>query len=299
MFNATLRGKRMETVQNSPPPSLTLCRAPRRVRRYPSSPTHVHDFFELAFVSSGECTWVLGGQRDEPRAPAGSVPSRIPLQAGQMLLLPPGRFHHEQYAKGVFPRVGWIGFSAGSGLAAELLPLCHRPLPLPEPAGAIQAILEDVMREQRECLAGWEQAIAFQLQRLVLLIRRGARREGWSPSTPPSEEPATVNLPAPRLVASMESAAYYLRTNCHERHSMSEVAQYFHFSPTYFSAVFTRVIGVSPKRFLRTARIAMARRLLEEGKLTHAAIAQECGFYDEAHFSRTFRAAVGHTPGAG
>lgn len=292
----------METVQTielapGSPPALTLCRAPRRVRRFPASPTHVHDFFELAFVTSGHCTWVLGGLRDEAHAPP--VPARIRLQAGQMLLLPPGRFHHEQYAKGVFPRVGWIGFSAPSRLAVALRPLCHRSLPLPEPADAIPAILEDVMREQREGQVGWEQAIALQLQRLVLLIQRAARREGWSPVATASEPVPAAPVPAPRLVAAMESAAYYLRTNCQERLSMAEVAQYFHFSPTYFSAVFTRVIGVSPKRFLRTARIARARRLLEEGRLTHAAIAQECGFYDEAHFSRTFRAAVGHAPGGG
>ncbi len=60
--------------------------------------------------------------------------------------------------------------------------------------------------------------------------------------------------------------------------------------------VVKRWIGLSPSEYLRTARLHHAKSLLAAtGSPAQAAF--ECGFSDQAHFTRWFRKAFGYTPG--
>lgn len=60
--------------------------------------------------------------------------------------------------------------------------------------------------------------------------------------------------------------------------------------------VTTRRLGLAPSDYLRTLRLHRAKELLEiNPSLAH--IAAECGFADQAHFTRWFRKAFGYTPG--
>ncbi len=54
-------------------------------------------------------------------------------------------------------------------------------------------------------------------------------------------------------------------------------------------------LGLTPHQFQMNLRIARARTLLRAGERP-AAVAQACGFADQAHLTRTFRRAVGVTP---
>jgi PAS domain S-box-containing protein len=59
----------------------------------------------------------------------------------------------------------------------------------------------------------------------------------------------------------------------------------------------TRVIlGISPRQFLTKTRVENAARTLRAGKIPIGQIASECGFYDQAMFSRQFSATTGLTP---
>jgi AraC-like DNA-binding protein len=53
--------------------------------------------------------------------------------------------------------------------------------------------------------------------------------------------------------------------------------------------------GRTPHAFLTELRIARARALLAEG-LPAAEVAIRCGFFDQPHFTRAFKRAVGATP---
>ncbi|MGC4031152.1 MAG: helix-turn-helix domain-containing protein [Tepidisphaeraceae bacterium] len=54
---------------------------------------------------------------------------------------------------------------------------------------------------------------------------------------------------------------------------------------------------LSPRRLLTRVRVEAAARLLRETGERLDAIAQACGFYDQAQFSRQFKSATGVTPG--
>jgi PAS domain S-box-containing protein len=67
-------------------------------------------------------------------------------------------------------------------------------------------------------------------------------------------------------------------------------------SQSQFDRSFRRVFGTSARQYLLRVRIEAACRHLAESDETVAALAQELGFYDHAHFSRCFRQVMGMTP---
>ena len=61
---------------------------------------------------------------------------------------------------------------------------------------------------------------------------------------------------------------------------------------------FREEVGVSPKTLSRVLRFRRAVRLLGDGQLSLAEVARRCGYFDQAHFNRDFRAFAGATPRA-
>lgn len=59
---------------------------------------------------------------------------------------------------------------------------------------------------------------------------------------------------------------------------------------------FRATLGTSPYRYLQHRRVDLAKRLLRQGA-TLADAAHGAGFADQSHFGRTFRKAVGLSPG--
>jgi AraC-like DNA-binding protein len=60
---------------------------------------------------------------------------------------------------------------------------------------------------------------------------------------------------------------------------------------------FRRLFNISPGDYILWTRLMMARRRLEQTTDPIGRIAAECGFYDQAHFTRAFRLHAGLPPG--
>jgi AraC family transcriptional regulator len=67
-------------------------------------------------------------------------------------------------------------------------------------------------------------------------------------------------------------------------------------SPSYFSAAFKRTFGASPHAYLMKRRIGVAAEQMLGSDAPLSEIAMNCGFADQAHFSRQFRRMMGATP---
>jgi AraC-like DNA-binding protein len=80
--------------------------------------------------------------------------------------------------------------------------------------------------------------------------------------------------------------------------SIAGLARELGWSRRRFGERFREHVGLAPKPAARVLRFRRAVELLERDDGTRlAAIAHECGYYDQAHFNRDFRAFAGASPG--
>ncbi len=88
----------------------------------------------------------------------------------------------------------------------------------------------------------------------------------------------------------------------HGRLSVEALAQALGSSPRTVHASMTKHLGVGPKALSRIARFGAARQLIHARLLNRsprpvlASIAAECGYADEAHLIRDWKAFTGNTP---
>ncbi len=68
--------------------------------------------------------------------------------------------------------------------------------------------------------------------------------------------------------------------------------------PVHLARVFRAQERQTPGEYLQRLRVRAACDRLGEGEGSLAAVAADCGFYDQSHFNRVFRRIVGSTPGA-
>ena len=95
-----------------------------------------------------------------------------------------------------------------------------------------------------------------------------------------------------RLTPVMEHVvAHYGR-----RISMAELARLADLSVSQLQRDFRRLFNITPGEYVLRTRILMARRRLEESTDAVGRIARDCGFYDQSHFTRAFKAHVGVRP---
>ena len=99
------------------------------------------------------------------------------------------------------------------------------------------------------------------------------------------------------LVAEQYDAVLdYVRLNYRRAITTDDLAGIAGVSAGHFSKLFKRTFGTTPHRFLMMFRIERAQEKLADEALSLADIADDCGFSDQAHFSRAFSKAKGMPP---
>lgn len=63
-----------------------------------------------------------------------------------------------------------------------------------------------------------------------------------------------------------------------------------------YERVFREQVGMNPKEYARVVRFQKAMRMLQCGSRDYACIAHHCGYADQSHLIRDFKAMSGHTP---
>ncbi len=83
-----------------------------------------------------------------------------------------------------------------------------------------------------------------------------------------------------------------------ELHSAEELARRFDMSLRALQRLFSEYVGVGPKWVLARYRLHEAVARVQAGQpVSWAALAQDLGYFDQAHFIADFRKLVGKTPG--
>ena len=91
----------------------------------------------------------------------------------------------------------------------------------------------------------------------------------------------------------------YVYANLAEDVGLEALAGQAYVSPFHFARLFRNATGLSPHQFVLRLRVNHAQRLMRsrQGRtLTEIAVA--AGFFDQAHFTKTFKRLVGITPSA-
>ncbi len=119
---------------------------------------------------------------------------------------------------------------------------------------------------------------------LRALVRRHAVYGGPSPPRRQADHPM------------VQSIKHYLEDHYDQHFTLDELSQRSGLSPYYLTRVFREAVGLPPHSYLTYLRIDLAKRQLrQQESLTQLAL--DLGFVDQSHFTKTFKAWVGVTPG--
>lgn len=100
------------------------------------------------------------------------------------------------------------------------------------------------------------------------------------------------------VIKKLAAAVNRLHSAFAEELTSIELAKSVGLSTSQFERLFRKTFNTSPRQYLQQIRIQHACRLLMESEDTIAAIAQQCGYYDHAHFTKAFAAQKGVSPSA-
>ena len=99
-------------------------------------------------------------------------------------------------------------------------------------------------------------------------------------------------LPA-RMVESLDS---YIRENCTDEISNTEIGAIFGYHPFYVSRMLKDKKGITLRQYIISYRFKAAKRMLELTDKSIGEIAEETGFTDASYFAKSFKATFGITP---
>ncbi|HKK46051.1 MAG TPA: AraC family transcriptional regulator [Balneolaceae bacterium] len=87
----------------------------------------------------------------------------------------------------------------------------------------------------------------------------------------------------------------YLEAHFTEELSLDELAEKVELSKYQLIRRFREEEGTTPWKYIIQQRVEKAKQLLEQG-VSPGQVAAETGFYDQSHFSKSFREETGQTP---
>ncbi|WP_454909175.1 AraC family transcriptional regulator [Variovorax gossypii] len=223
---------------------------------------HWHAEWSVGAILEGRCEFTCAGER-------------CIAEAGDMVLMAPFMLHTAGVSAQGFRMVmlyvphAWVGARFGwpAGLRGELLKGVWQDAETAD-ALAAAALSEDGVRVGRLL----EQALRAQTGRELVPVERRAGDER------------------------VEAICAALETEDACRIDPGALASRLGVSREHFHRLFRVAVGMAPAHYARLARIGRAKALLREGS-AQADVAAQCGFTDQAHFSRWFRRCFGVTPG--
>ena len=115
-------------------------------------------------------------------------------------------------------------------------------------------------------------------------------------ATPVLREDAACHVTLAAHRQAVECAIQAMHTHLHEELTLEELASVACLSPSHFTRVFGRLIGIAPVEFLSALRFQAARRLLLTTSLSVTDICFEVGYTSTGSFTSRFTQHVGLSP---
>lgn len=94
----------------------------------------------------------------------------------------------------------------------------------------------------------------------------------------------------------IEQAIHYMRENLDKKLTIKDIATYSHYSPSHFSAIFTKRTGYSPLNYYSLLKIQQACTYLDFTDMKINQVCHKLGIDDPYYFSRLFSKQMGISP---
>lgn len=231
---------------------------------------HRHDTYAIGTTDSGIQVFDYRGAARSSRP-------------GQVVVLHPDETHDGR--AGTRDGFGYrIVYVEPAPIAAALRAICGRPRPLPfvrEPVSANARLAHAVRRAFR----GGLQPLA--LDTIVVELAEGLLEAAAGGARAPASRRVDVRA--------IERARQFLDAERTRVVRSTELEAITGLTRYELARQFRLMLGTSPHRYLVGRRLDLARQRLR-GDRPLADVAGETGFADQAHFTRTFKAAFGLTP---
>lgn len=281
----------------------------------PLQPDHYHNFYEIFYLWSGSCRFLL---KD----------TVYQLEAGDLVFIAPGELHHSLYSAGEVCEIVMIyfkedylhlsSFPATADSSESPAPDGHSALNMPAtyntfssnsitPAtnnredtsgklhsfmGSIPAVYQDALHslltrmltENSRFDQYSEHFERCYLEELLLMLMRHS----------------VMNEKEPDLLNSRDAdillATKYIYNNFRNPLTLEEVSSVASLSPTYFSKKFKLITGMGFKEYLNFVRLKHAQTALLTTNSSITDIALEYGFNDSNYFKDLFKKVYGKSP---
>lgn len=246
---------------------------------------HAHEGFAIGVIESGA---LAVGFRSSTGGPKG----RVLMPERAVLAINPGEASTGHAAEGtgwwsyrmLYPKPGLLARAASALAGAE------RGAPsFPEPVIRDTALAAELLRLHAALEDQTTPALEREerlLSALTLLVSRHADRHA---GPGPDERRFGGERRAVRR------AREYLEENFARDVTLEELVRAVGYGPFYLSRVFAREVGLPPHAYLTGARLGRAKEMLLSG-VPAGETAAACGFVDQSHLTKRFRARFGVTP---
>jgi AraC-like DNA-binding protein len=101
---------------------------------------------------------------------------------------------------------------------------------------------------------------------------------------------------ADQEVSRLIPALKFMQQEFHRGPTLGEISKQVDLSPFHFHRRFTELLGLTPKQYLLECQIHAAKTQLLAATKELVAIARDCGFAHQSHFTSRFKQATGLTP---
>ena len=251
----------------------------KRMKNYHSQ--HVHDFFEILYLYSGERCFFINDRI-------------FKMTEGDLIIINPNVLHkatsdqspdcegillyfQEDFLAPNHPLQETLAHLFANETIAFNLPINGRSL--------IEDLFLRMLQEGRLKNEGYQLALQGLLLQLLVLLGRKVKVSRSTSFVHPSP-----------MHEKMSEIAQYINQNYSEPLSLTSLANRFFISPSYLSKVFKETTNFTFVEYINNVRVKEAKRLLLESRKKVVEIAAEVGFGSITHFGRVFKEITGNTP---
>ena len=254
---------------------------------------HAHNFIEIAYISSGQGTHIIGGICDKVSKGDlvllnDNVPHQFVVDEGSTLCVYNCIFFPKAIDSTLGKNKNFVHLAYNylfHSFRDEKAPNDYIKLKIVD-TNDIENLLREMERESETKKEGFRQILRSDLMRLLIFIFRLYRDDSMQNHSTSTYKKLIV-----------KNAVSYIRNNFAGDLKCADIAARSYISKSYFARIFKEVTGKTFIRFLQEARIAKACELLESTNYSVGVIAEKTGYSDMKYFYKLFNDLKGLPPG--